>query len=175
MSEIIEQIGDPSYPVGLIIRMGIMGATSVKLGVNVMAAIGEATHGPGMTVLPLTSESETSRYYKSGPLARAGRMGFAQGLPAGYFIRVMGEGHAAAQKNLHDGVLATETETFYGDGDEGPYPSGLQLLYPKCGQQRGNRSGQSADHRVLSGIAAHGQSISGPGARDPDVLYGRRP
>ncbi len=124
MSEIIEQIGDPSYPVGLIIRMGIMGATSVKLGVNVMAAIGEATHGPGMTVLPLTSESETSLYYKSGPLARAGRIGFAQGLPAGYFIRAMGAGHAAAQKNLHDGLVATETETFYGDGDEGPYPLG---------------------------------------------------
>jgi hypothetical protein len=124
MSEIIEQIGDPSYPVGLIIRMGIMGATSVKLGVNVMAAIGEATHGPAMTVLPLTSESETSLYYKSGPLARAGKVAFAQDLPAGDFIRVMGQGHAAAQKNVHDGLVATETETFYGDGDEGPYPLG---------------------------------------------------
>ena len=45
MSEIIEQIGDPSYPVGLVMRMGIMGQTSVQLGTNVMAAIGEATHG----------------------------------------------------------------------------------------------------------------------------------
>jgi hypothetical protein len=126
LSEIIEQIGDPSYPVGLIVRMGIMGATSVKLGTNVMAAIGESTHGPGMTVLPLTSESETSMYYKSGPLARAGQVGFAQGLPAGYFVRVMGAGHRAAKKYVHDGQVATETETFYGDGGEGPYPLGYK-------------------------------------------------
>ena len=122
MSEIIEQIGDPSYPVGLVMRMGIMGQTSVQLGTNVMAAIGEATHGSGMAVLPLTSESETSMYYKSGPLARAGRVGFAQGLPAGYFIRVMGGGHQAAKKYLHDGLASIHTETFYGDGGVGPYP-----------------------------------------------------
>lgn len=122
MSEIIEQIGDSSYPVGLIIRMGIMGVTSVNVGSNIMCAIGEASHGPGMTVLPLTSSDEVSRYYKSGPLERAGRVGFAQGLPAGWFIRVMGSGHKAAQKYLHDGIPITATETFYGDGGVGPYP-----------------------------------------------------
>jgi hypothetical protein len=122
MSEIIEQIGDSSYPVGLVIRMGIMGATSVQFGTNVMAAIGEASHGPGMTVMPLTSESETSMYFKSGPLARAGRIAFAQGLPAGEFIRVMGLGHAAAKTYVHDGLVSTHVETFFGDGDEGPYP-----------------------------------------------------
>lgn len=120
--EIIEQIGDSSYPVGLIVRMGIMGVTSVSLGSNVMAAIGEASHGPGMQVLPLTSSHETNMYYKSGPLERAGQVAFAQGLPAGYFIRVMGRGHRAARKYLHDGITATTTETFYGDGSVGPYP-----------------------------------------------------
>jgi|GEM_PF-1775791 len=121
MSEIIEQIGDSSYPVGLIIRMGIMGVTSVNVGSNVMCAIGEASHGPGMVVLPLTSSDEVSRYYKSGPLERAGRVGFAQSLPAGWFIRVMGANHRAAQKRMHDGLVVTATETFYGDGEEGPY------------------------------------------------------
>lgn len=121
MSEIIEQIGDSSYPVGLIMRMGIMGVTSVNVGSNVMCAIGEASHGPGMQVLPLTSSDEVSRYYKSGPLERAGRVGFAQGLPAGWFIRVMGANHKAARKYMHDGLTVTASETFYGDGEEGPY------------------------------------------------------
>ena len=124
MAEIIEQIGDIGYPVGLVIRLGIMGTTSVPLGANIMASIGEASHGPAMQVLPLTSSYETSSYYKSGPLARAGLVAFAQGLPAGYFVRVMGKGFAAARKNIHDGLMATETETFYGDGGVGPYPLG---------------------------------------------------
>lgn len=122
MSEIIEQIGDSSYPVGLTIRMGIMGTTPVQLGTNVMACIGEATHGPAMRVMPLTSEYETSLYFRSGPLARAGRVGFAQGLPAGNFIRVLGEGFKAAQKYIHDGVKTINAEDFYGDGGVGPYP-----------------------------------------------------
>lgn len=119
--EIIEQIGDLSYPVGLVIRMGILGVTSVQLGTNTMAALGEATHGPAMTVLPLTSEYETALYYESGPLARAGTIAFAQGLPAGYFIRILGDGYTAASKYLHDGEVTTNVETFYGDGSEGPY------------------------------------------------------
>jgi hypothetical protein len=49
---------------------------------------------------------------------------FAQGLPAGYFIRVMGDGHKAAQKHVHDGLVVTESESFYGGGGEGPYPLG---------------------------------------------------
>lgn len=122
MSEIIEQIGDSSFPVGLTIRMGIMGSTPVQLGTNVMAAIGEATHGPAMTVMPLTSEYETSLYYKSGPLARAGRVAFAQGLPAGYFVRVLGEGYKSAKKYVHDGITYVSEEEFFGDGKEGPYP-----------------------------------------------------
>jgi len=126
MSEIIEQIGDSSYPVGLVIRMGIMGVTSVPLGANVMAALGQASHGPAMQVLPLTSSYETNLYYQSGPLERAGKVGFAQGLPAGYFIRVLGKGYASARKHAHDGLVATETETFYGDGGEGPYPLGYK-------------------------------------------------
>ncbi|MGB5101051.1 MAG: hypothetical protein WBN94_10705 [Methanothrix sp.] len=121
MGEIIEQIGDISYPVGLTIRFGIMGVTAVQLGTNTMAALGEASHGPGMTVMPLTSSYETSLYFKSGPLARAGQVAFANGLPAGYFIRVMGAGHQAAKKYLHDGLVVTDTETFYGSGSEGPY------------------------------------------------------
>ncbi len=124
MAEIIEQIGDIGYPVGLVIRLGIMGQTSVPLGANIMAAIGEASHGPAMQVMPLTSSYETSQYYKSGPLARAGQVAFAQGLPAGYFVRVMGAGFKAAKKNVHDGLVATETESFYGDGGVGPYQLG---------------------------------------------------
>lgn len=122
MAEIIEQIGDSSYPVGLTIRMGIMGTTPVQLGTNVMACVGEATHGPAMTVLPLTSEYETSMYYRSGPLARAGHVAFAQGLPAGYFIRVIGKNYQAAKKHIHDGVKSIVAESFYGDGSVGPYP-----------------------------------------------------
>ncbi len=101
MAEIIEQIGDIGYPVGLVIRLGIMGITSVPLGANIMAAIGEASHGPAMHVLPLTSSYEVSQYYKSGPLARAGLVAFQQGLPAGYFVNVKGAGFAAAKKNVH--------------------------------------------------------------------------
>ncbi|MHB8123468.1 MAG: hypothetical protein ACYDG4_15095 [Desulfuromonadaceae bacterium] len=130
MGEIIEQIGDSSYPVGLVIRFGIMGVTSVPMGANVMAALGEASHGPAMQVMPLTSSYETNQYYKSGPLARAGQVAFAQGLPAGYFIRVMGPGFAAAKKYLHDGLLITEGYDLYGDGSEGPYD-----LNAKCYSQ----------------------------------------
>lgn len=122
MAEIIEQIGDSSFPVGLTIRMGILGSTAVQLGTNVMAAIGEATHGPAMVVMPLTSPYETALYYKSGPLARAGQVAFAQGLPAGYFVRVLGTGYKSAKKYVHDGQKVTAIETFYGDGTEGPYP-----------------------------------------------------
>ena len=126
MSEIIEQIGDSSYPVGLVIRMGVMGTTETILGSNIMAALGQASHGPAMQVLPLTSEYETSLYFQSGPLARAGKVGFAQGLAAGCFIRVLGKGYASARKHAHDGLVATETETFYGDGGEGPYDLGYK-------------------------------------------------
>lgn len=126
MSEIIEQIGDSSYPVGLVIRFGIMGTVPVPFGSNIMAAIGEATHGPAMTVVPLTSEGEVSDVFKSGPLQRAGRVAFAQGLPAGYFIRVLGGGYANAKKYVHDGLVATETETFYGGGIDGPYDLGYK-------------------------------------------------
>jgi hypothetical protein len=123
MSEIIEQIGDSSYPVGLIMRMGILGTVSADVGSNIMCAIGEASHGPGMTVMPLTSSDEVETYFQSGPLARAGRVAFAQGLPAGWFIRAMGSGFKSAQKYAHDGLKVVATETFYGsDGDEGPYP-----------------------------------------------------
>lgn len=121
MSEIIEQIGDSSYPVGLILRMGILGTVSADVGSNIMCAIGEASHGPGMTVLPLTSSDEVETYFQSGPLARAGRVGFAQGLPAGWFIRVMGAGFKSAQKYAHDGLKVVATETFYGSGGVGPY------------------------------------------------------
>jgi len=122
MAEIIEQVGDIGYPVGLVIRFGIMGITSVPLGSNVMAAVGEASHGPGMTVMPLTSSYETNMYFRSGPLARAGQVAFAQGLPAGYFLRVMGAGHSQARKYLHDGLTISETGSFFGDGTVGPYP-----------------------------------------------------
>jgi len=121
MAEIIEQIGDESFPVGLTIRMGIMGTTPVQLGTNVMAAIGEAAQGPAMEVLPLTSSYEVAQYYRDGPLARAGRVAFAQGLPAGYFIRVLGEGFTHAKKYVHDGLTVEAQESFYGDGTEGPY------------------------------------------------------
>jgi len=127
MAEIIEQIGDSSFPVGLTIRMGILGSTAVQLGTNVMAAIGEATHGPAMTVMPLTSPYETALYYKSGPLARAGQVAFAQGLPAGYFIRVLGTGYQSAKKYVHDGLTVEADESFFGDGTEGPYPLEYKL------------------------------------------------
>jgi hypothetical protein len=121
MSEIIEQIGDIGYPVGLTIRFGILGVTSVPLGSNVAAFIGEASHGPGMTVMPLTSAYEVNQYFKSGPLSRAGNVAFANSLPAGYLIRVMGDGHAPAKKYLHDGQVETEVGSFFGDGSVGPY------------------------------------------------------
>jgi hypothetical protein len=123
MSEIIEQIGDTSYPVGLILRMGILGTVPADVGSNIMCAIGEGSHGPGMTVMPLTSSDEVETYFQSGPLARAGKVAFAQGLAAGWFIRVMGAGFKSAQKYAHDGLKVVAAETFYGsDGDEGPYP-----------------------------------------------------
>jgi len=127
MSEIIEQIGDLSYPVGLVIRMGIIGTTPVQLGTNVMACIGEASYGPAMQVLPLTSSYESSLYFKSGPLARAGQIAFAQGLPAGYFIRVLGQGYRAARKYVHDGLTLEADESFFGDGTVGPYPLEYKL------------------------------------------------
>jgi len=125
MAEIIEHIGDASYPVGLQINFGIIGVTSVSVGSNVMAAVGEATHGPAMTVMPLTSEYETAKYFQSGPLARAGTIAFAQKLAAGYFIRVLGDGYKSAKKYIHDGLKATNVETFYGDGTVGPYQLGF--------------------------------------------------
>jgi len=121
MSEIIEQIGDTSYPVGLILRMGIMGTVSADVGSNIMCAIGEGSHGPGMTVMPLTSSDEVETYFQSGPLKRAGSVAFAQGLAAGWFIRVMGAGFKSAQKYAHDGLKVVASETFYGSGSVGPY------------------------------------------------------
>jgi hypothetical protein len=149
MSEIIEQIGDSSYPVGLVIRMGIMGTVSVSFGSNIMAAVGEASHGPAMTVMPLTAEGEVSAYFRSGPLARAGKVGFAQGLPAGYFIRVLGAGYANAKKYAHDGLSVTETETFYGGNDEGPYDLGY-----KCYTQSVSNSIQIGEGSPLTIVYA---------------------
>lgn len=133
MSEIIEQIGDSSYPIGLILRMGILGTVPADVGSNIMCAIGEASHGPGMVVMPLTSSDEVETYFQSGPLARA-KIGFAQGLAAGWFIRVMGRGFKSAQKYAHDGLKVVATETFYGsDGDEGPYPLAYHCYTERVG------------------------------------------
>lgn len=133
MSEIIEQIGDTSYPIGLILRMGILGTVPADVGSNIMCAIGEASHGPGMVVMPLTSSDEVETYFQSGPLARAGKVAFAQGLAAGWYIRVMGAGFKSAQKYAHDGLKVVATEAFYGSGDEGPYPLAYHCYTERVG------------------------------------------
>ena len=118
---VIEQIGDIGYPVGLVINLGTVGPVSVPLGQNIMCAIGLATHGPAMQVMPLTSSEETARYYQGGALKDAGDLAFAQGLAAGYFIRVLGSGYGSARVYAHDGQTVVTSETFYGDGLVGPY------------------------------------------------------
>ncbi|OPY54705.1 MAG: Phage tail sheath protein [Methanosaeta sp. PtaU1.Bin060] len=118
---IIEQFGDMGYPVGLTIRLGVIGSVAVPVGTNIMGALGTASRGPAMQVLALTSSYETSMYYGSGPLKRAGDVAFNQGLPAGLFVRVLGEGHAAAGVRAHDGIAVVSAEAFFGDGTVGPY------------------------------------------------------
>jgi hypothetical protein len=99
----VEQIGNLADPVGLIVRLGTTGPISVRVGQNIMSCIGEASHGPGMAAMDLTSSREVDSIYQSGPLREAGVLGFAQGLQAGYFVRVMGAGFETASADLNDG------------------------------------------------------------------------
>lgn len=147
----VTQIGDPGETPTVVVRLHPIGAIPVNIKQNILGLIGEASHGPAMQVQAFTSSREVTDSYVSGPLARGGQLAFFQGLQNGYFVRVMGEGYAAASYQLYDGLrspakaglltaandgivgnsiavtfedgtfVSHDVEYFPGDGTEGPY------------------------------------------------------
>ncbi len=154
---VLYRIGDIGYPVGLVINIGTIGPVTVPLGQNIMAVIGYSTRGPAMQVIPLTSYEEVEKYFGGGPLVRAGKLAFANGLPVLYCIKVAGTGHAAARKYCHDGLIVSGSEDFYGDGTVGPY--NLEHKYYVQDASNSIHKGNTAMNIVYTGTPAAGEVL----------------
>lgn len=147
----VTRIGQPADTPTLVVDLRPIGEIPVSVEQNILGIIGTASAGPAMSVQTFTSSQGVRNTYESGPLARAGRLAFYQGLQDAYMVRVLGSGYATAEYQTTDGlsspansglltavsagvrgnsikvVVATGTfkahdvEYFVGDGTAGPY------------------------------------------------------
>jgi hypothetical protein len=145
------RFGNPNSFVGLTIDLRGIGPLPITIGTGILGLVGTSTRGPVSEAMAIGMPSDAKSLYYSGDLKEAIELGFGQGVPVIYAVRVLGSGYAKATLNVDDGLTpatnsgtinavsegawgnavvvkiedgdynATDVEIFPGDGTVGPF------------------------------------------------------
>ncbi len=143
--------GNPNAFVGLTIDLRAIGPIPITVGTGILGLVGTSTRGPASEAIAIGMPSDAKSLFYSGDLKEAIELGFGQGVPVIYAVRVLGSGYSKATKTIDDGLTvatncgtidavsegawgnavvvkiadgdynATDVEIFPGDGTVGPF------------------------------------------------------